>query len=89
MGKETLKSMPGKLVFSTGEKLEYFFRLFPLHFLGFLITAIAISLGAPFWYDLLNKLMKLRTAVKQPIKSPHNSADTTGDGDVSPLNREA
>lgn len=27
---------------------------------GWLITALAISLGAPFWFDLLNKLTKLR-----------------------------
>ena len=30
---------------------------------GWLITALAISLGAPFWFDLLNKLMKLRSSV--------------------------
>jgi hypothetical protein len=28
--------------------------------LGWLITALAISLGSPFWFDLLNKLVKLR-----------------------------
>ena len=28
--------------------------------LGFLITALAICLGAPFWFDLLNKLVRLR-----------------------------
>ena len=31
--------------------------------LGWLLTALAISLGAPFWFDLLNKLMKLRSSV--------------------------
>lgn len=31
-----------------------------LKFIGWLITALAISLGAPFWFDLLNKLVKLR-----------------------------
>jgi hypothetical protein len=30
---------------------------------GWLITALAISLGAPFWFDLLNRLMKLRNSV--------------------------
>lgn len=30
-------------------------------FIGILITAIAISLGAPFWFDLLSKIMKLRS----------------------------
>lgn len=30
---------------------------------GWCVTALAISLGAPFWFDLLNKLMKLRSSV--------------------------
>lgn len=33
---------------------------------GYLLTALALSLGAPFWYDLLNKLMQLRGAGKKP-----------------------
>ncbi len=28
---------------------------------GYLLTVLALSLGAPFWFDLLNKLVKLRT----------------------------
>jgi hypothetical protein len=34
--------------------------------LGWLITALALSLGAPFWFDLLNKLMKVRGSVATP-----------------------
>jgi hypothetical protein len=34
--------------------------------LGWVITALAISLGAPFWFDILNKLMKLRGSVATP-----------------------
>lgn len=30
--------------------------------IGWLITALAISLGAPFWFDLLSKLVKIRGA---------------------------
>jgi len=33
---------------------------------GWLITALALSLGAPFWFDLLNRLMKLRGSVTTP-----------------------
>jgi hypothetical protein len=33
------------------------------NFLGCLVTALALSLGAPFWFDLLNKLMKLRSSI--------------------------
>jgi len=32
--------------------------------LGWLITAAAISLGAPFWFDLLSKLVPIKTAGK-------------------------
>jgi hypothetical protein len=32
--------------------------------IGWLVTALAISLGAPFWFDLLNKLVKMRGAGK-------------------------
>jgi len=38
--------------------------------LGWLITALAISLGAPFWFDLLSKLMKVRVAGKNSDENP-------------------
>jgi hypothetical protein len=34
--------------------------------LGWLFTVLAVSLGAPFWFDLLNKLVNLRGAGKKP-----------------------
>ncbi|MFA6127519.1 MAG: hypothetical protein WC699_09450 [Bacteroidales bacterium] len=54
----------GVITFSPGDKIVYLFRLAYHHFFGFLLTAIAISLGAPFWFDLLNKIMRLRTSKK-------------------------
>jgi len=33
---------------------------------GWLITALAITLGAPFWFDLLDKFMSLRTSGTKP-----------------------
>jgi hypothetical protein len=33
---------------------------------GWLITVIAISLGAPFWFDALSRLARLRTTGKKP-----------------------
>ncbi|MCB0856468.1 MAG: hypothetical protein KDD63_29820, partial [Bacteroidetes bacterium] len=35
-------------------------------FWGFLITALAISMGAPFWFDLIKKLVSLRGAGFNP-----------------------
>jgi hypothetical protein len=40
-----------------------------LRVVGWLLTAIAISLGAPFWFDLLNKFMSARSAMK-PEEAP-------------------
>jgi len=36
---------------------------------GWLITAAALSLGAPFWFDTLNKFMVIRNTVKPQEKS--------------------
>ena len=33
---------------------------------GLLLTALAVSLGAPFWFDLLNKVMTVRGAGRSP-----------------------
>jgi hypothetical protein len=38
--------------------------------LGLLITAFAATLGAPFWFDVLNKVMVIRATVKPHEKSP-------------------
>jgi len=37
---------------------------------GILFTAFALSLGAPFWFDLLNRFMVIRSTVKPEEKSP-------------------
>lgn len=34
--------------------------------LGWIITAIAVSLGAPFWFDLLKKIVNLRSSGNKP-----------------------
>ncbi|RLJ15722.1 hypothetical protein DJ030_17755 [bacterium endosymbiont of Escarpia laminata] len=35
---------------------------------GLLITILSISMGAPFWFDLLNKLVDLRSVGKRPSR---------------------
>ena len=34
--------------------------------LGYLVTALAISLGAPFWFDLLRKIVNIRSSGSKP-----------------------
>jgi hypothetical protein len=46
---------------------------------GILFTAFALSLGAPFWFDLLNRFMVVRSTVKPEEKSPPEpSKDAAG-----------
>jgi hypothetical protein len=44
-------------------------------FLGCAVTAIAISLGAPFWFDTLQKAVNIRSTGPKPSKS---SSQTNG-----------
>ncbi|MEO8371063.1 MAG: hypothetical protein ABI806_17905 [Candidatus Solibacter sp.] len=36
------------------------------HLLGWILTAIAVSMGAPFWFDTLNRFMNIRNAGRSP-----------------------
>lgn len=57
---------------------------------GWLLTALAISLGATFWFDMLNKLISLRSAGNKPDDTNSAAANTTATTSVpgaSPINR--
>ncbi len=45
-----------------------------LHWIGWIVTALAISLGAPFWFDMLNKFMVVRSTVKPKEKSKEEAS---------------
>jgi len=51
------------------------------HLLGWIVTAIAVSMGAPFWFDTLNRFMNIRNAGR----SPDEKRDKTSPG-PSPAN---
>jgi hypothetical protein len=42
---------------------------------GWFLTIVAVSLGAPFWFDLLNKIVNLRSAGAKPKTAQQNSAE--------------
>nr|WP_269839556.1 hypothetical protein [Paucibacter sp. M5-1]MCZ7881976.1 hypothetical protein [Paucibacter sp. M5-1] len=69
---------------------------------GWLITAFAATLGAPFWFDMLSKLMKLRgsgsnpdattaTAASKPASmlTTTTTAQSSGDVPVPPASSDA
>jgi hypothetical protein len=51
---------------------------------GWLVTALAVSLGAPFWFDVLNKFMVVRSTVKPAEKSGQEaSKDSTSEPNLT------
>jgi hypothetical protein len=68
----------GKITFVLSKTFDPWSRGFSwLRLLGFLITAFAISLGAPFWFDLLNKFVNLRVSGTKPEESTSNATSKT------------
>jgi hypothetical protein len=47
---------------------------FPLQLFGIVLTASAVALGAPFWFDTLSKLGSMRST--GPVPAPTNSSTT-------------
>jgi hypothetical protein len=53
---------PGDPDTDLGSWLRWLARKIP----GLLVTTFAVALGAPFWFDVLNKISNLRAAGKRP-----------------------
>jgi len=53
---------------------RWWLNLVVMPVLGWLLTAIAVTLGAPFWFDVLNRIMVIRSTVKPHEKSPEEAS---------------
>jgi hypothetical protein len=61
------RGWPGwKMYGSWSDWLMLWVQTVRFHLLGWLLTALAISLGAPFWFDMLNKLINIRSSGRAP-----------------------
>jgi hypothetical protein len=45
--------------------------------IGWLLTGVAISFGAPFWFDLLGQLINIRSAGPKPPRADAQAANET------------
>src|SRR6266545_741300 len=55
------------------------------HFWGWILSIFAVSLGAPFWFDMLNKIITIRSSGRAPEekpKSPEKVPQPREPGDV-------
>jgi hypothetical protein len=87
------KALPvpvGWKLWSTGtnpEQIPDTFQSIIEKLLGLLITAAALTLGAPFWFDLLSKFVRVRGTGAPPPASDavrHGEGEETRAGDLSP-----
>lgn len=60
----------------------------PLTWLGYLLTAFALSLGAPFWFDVLQKLMAVKQKFR-PVGAASSDAETVSTATSAPASVEA
>lgn len=56
-----------------GSCWEFIWELL-IKIIGIAITAFALSLGAPFWFDLINKIVNIRGTGKKPDEATTNTA---------------
>jgi hypothetical protein len=52
-------------------------KLWLQRIIGWLMTILAVSLGAPFWFDVLNKFMSIRSSGKSPEEKGKEPRSTT------------
>lgn len=45
---------------------------------GWALTTVAVSLGAPFWFDILNRTVNLRNSSRPPIPGPTGAPSGAG-----------
>jgi hypothetical protein len=60
-------AFPGMRLLS-GLSFPWLWTVVPTHLVGWILSAIAASLGAPFWFDTLNKFMNVRAAGTSPTE---------------------
>lgn len=70
-----------RLSFSCPKTQNEWFKNFIFPWIGWILTALAASLGAPFWFDVLNKIMVIRSTVKPHEKSPEESSEDRQKGE--------
>jgi len=56
--------------------------------LGLLLTAFAVSLGAPVWFDIMNRLVSLRSAVRPASTLPMPTAAVLQVGNATVVNAD-
>jgi hypothetical protein len=54
----------------------WLWAVIPSHLLGWFLTCVAVSLGAPFWFDVLSNFMNVRSAGQVPAAEGQSQSKT-------------
>ena len=58
----------------------------PNKIIGWLLSALAFSLGAPFWFQIINKFINLQSAgTTQPAPAPAAQTDKSDTTSTTPV----
>jgi hypothetical protein len=57
-----------------GEFFGWLWSILRRHLFGWVLTAIAVSLGAPFWFDTLKRFVNIRSAGQAPQRADQTPA---------------
>lgn len=90
-GKKNMIKVEGQVPYGFCNKAGYIaLHLLPfnLSFWGLVITGLMLSLGAPFWFDLLKKLVAIRGAGVKP-EEKDVPADATSATDTTPASTKS
>jgi hypothetical protein len=68
--RETLESLSLPIGWDGDASIPTSTREWLRWFVGILVTAFAAMLGAPFWFDVLNKIMVVRSTLKPGASAP-------------------
>lgn len=70
LGAPTITFWRHRYLYPKQDALVAFGAWLKSHLFGFVFTAFAASLGAPFWFDLLGKIVNLRSSASKPEPAP-------------------
>ena len=56
---------------------KQFLQDLPMKLIGLSMTTFVVSMGASFWFDLLGKIVNMRTAGRNPTEAPKNQPVTS------------
>jgi hypothetical protein len=72
--------LPGEYREAGANYSPTWWRFVVLKLFGWILTAAAVSLGAPFWFDLLQKIVQVRSSIRPAASATAAPADDADEG---------